>query len=138
MIRQELQSLPCTRRELRNFGLLVGGIFLLLSAWYFYRHKPAAPYLLIPGAPLFLLGALAPRVLRKPYLAWMALGLVLGLIVGTILLTVFYYTVVTLIGGVARLTGHDFMHRKFDPKAATYWTRRPATDLRPERLERQF
>ena len=138
MIGQELRSLPCSKRDLRNFGLLVGGIFLLLSAWFFFRHKPAAPYLLIPGAPLFLCGLIAPTTLRLAYLIWMSLGLILGLIVGTILLTIFYFTVMTPIGWIARLTGRDFMNRKFERNAATYWTPRPASELTPARLEQQF
>ncbi|HEY6228103.1 MAG TPA: SxtJ family membrane protein [Verrucomicrobiae bacterium] len=138
MIANELKALPCGRRDLRNFGLLVGGIFLLLSAWFFYRHKPAAPYLLIPGAPLFLLGLIAPMSLRRPYLAWMALALVLGLVVSTVLLTVFYFLVMAPIGWIARLTGHDFMHRKFDKSAQTYWSARPVVESTQQRLEQQF
>ena len=138
MIAQELKSLPCARRDLRNFGLLVGGIFLLLAGWFFYRQKAYAPYFLIPGAPLFLLGLIAPLILRKPYLAWMAMAFVLGLIVSTILLSVFYFVVMAPMGWIARLTGHDFMHRRFDKNAPTYWSVRPPAEADPRRLERQF
>jgi len=138
MIGQELRSLPCSKRDLRNFGLLVGGIFVLLSAWFYYRHKPAAPYLLIPGAPLVLLGLIAPTTLRLAYLIWMGLGLVLGLIVGTVLLSVFYFTVMSPIGWIARLTGHDFMNRKLDRNAASYWVRRAPAEPATERLLKQF
>lgn len=138
MIRQELQSLPCARRDLRNFGLLVGGILLALAAWCFYRGKAAAPYLLVCGAPLFVLGLIAPPALRRIYLAWMAMALVLGIIVSTILLTVFYFLVMTPIGWIARAAGHDFMHRRFDRNAPSYWSRRPPSELNPQHLEQQF
>jgi hypothetical protein len=138
MIAQELKSLPCTRRDLRNFGLLVGGVFLLLSAWFFYRHKPAAPYLLIPGAPLFVMGLVAPMALRHVYLAWMGLALVIGMIVTTILLTVFYFIVMAPIGWIARAVGRDFMQRRFDKTATTYWSPRAKADPGPERFEKQF
>jgi hypothetical protein len=138
MIRQELQSLPCGRRDLRNFGLLVGGILLALGAWFLYRGKPAAPFVLVPGAPLVLLGAITPMTLRGPYLAWMTVALVLGLIVSTILLSVFYFVVMAPIGWAARLTGHDFMNRRFDKKAGTYWSPRRVTESARQRLEQQF
>src|SRR5438105_1024822 len=138
MISHELKSLPCARRDLRNFGLLVGGIFAALSVWFFIRHKPAAPYLLIPGAPLFLLGLAAPMSLRQPYLAWMALALALGLVITTILLSLFYFVVMAPIGWIARLTGHDFMCRRFDKTTASYWSPRATAPPDPHRFEKQF
>lgn len=138
MILDELKTLPCDRRSLRHFGLLVGGIFLLLSAWYFHRGKVAAPYLLIPGIPLFALGLAAPMALRRPYLAWMALGLAMGHVVGSVLLTILYFTAFTLVGWIARMSGRDFMNRTFNKSAKTYWTPRESPGGDPASSERQF
>jgi hypothetical protein len=137
MIREELKALAAGRKELRNFGLLVGGIFLILGAWFLYRAKPAAPYLLTVGAPLFSLGLLAPATLRRPYLAWMTLALVMGLIVSTILLSLLYLLVITPFGWAARLAGKDFMRRKIQKEAATYWTARKAPPP-PHSYEQQY
>lgn len=139
MIQEELQQLSTTPRDLRKFGLLVGGVFLLLGGWCLYRHKALWPYFLAPGALLFLFGALAPRGLKIPYLAWMGLALALGLIVTTVLLSVFYFVVMTPFGLIARAFGRDFLTRKFDPQAASYWItrKRPASQNRAD-YERQF
>ena len=139
MLHQELQELSTTPRDLRKFGLMVGGVFLLLGGWLVYRHKGIGPYLLAPGVPLFLLGALAPRWLKKPYLAWMGLAFTLGLIVTTVLLSVFYFVVITPFGLAARAFGKDFLSRKFEPQAATYWiTRERPAAQNPADYERQF
>jgi polyferredoxin len=139
MIQEELQQLSTTPRDLRKFGLLVGGVFLLLGGWCVYRHKGIWPYLLTPGALLFLFGAIAPAALRIPYLAWMGLALALGLIVTTVLLTVFYFVVITPFGLIARLFGRDFLSRKFDPQAASYWiARKGPSSPNPADYERQF
>jgi hypothetical protein len=129
MIREELNSLPTGRKELRNFGLLVGGIFSILGIWY--------PFLLAIGATLLLLGFIVPTILCRPYLAWMTLALVMGLIVSTILLTLFYFLVMTPIGWAARLAGKDFMQRKLEKEAMTYWTPRRTTG-RPRSYENQY
>src|SRR4051794_2625165 len=113
MIRQELKELNTSARELRKFGLLVGGIFLLLGAWFFWRGKPAFPFLFAAGGPLFFLGLVWPRALRVVYVGWMTLALLLGLVVSTLLLTLFFYLVVTPIGLFARLVGKDFLSRKW-------------------------
>jgi polyferredoxin len=139
MIQEELQQLSTTPRDLRKFGLLVGGVFLLLGGWFLYRQKVLWPYFLTPGALLFLFGAIAPRGLKIPYLAWMGLAFTLGLIVTTVLLSVFYFVVMTPFGLLARAFGRDFLSRKFDPQAASYWIarKRPAS-RNPADYERQF
>src|SRR6266540_331718 len=139
MIQEELQQLSTTPRDLRKFGLLVGGVFLLLGGWCLYRHKVLWPYLLAPGALLFLFGAIAPRALKIPYLAWMGLALSLGLIVTTVLLSVFYFAMMTPFGLLARAFGKDFLSRKFEPQAASYWiTRKRPAAQNPADYERQF
>src|SRR4051794_28465271 len=109
MIRDEIQQLKTGPRDLRKFGLLVGGVFGLVAAWWWWRGKPYASYALIPAVPLLLLGLVWPRGLKWPYLAWMSMALVLGMVVSTILLTIFYYVVVTPVGLLARLVGKDFL-----------------------------
>ncbi len=121
MIRDELQKLKTEPRDLRKFGLLVGGVFALLALWFWFRHKPFYPYLLIPAAPLLVLGLVWPRSLRLVYLGWMALAFLLGHVVSTVLLVLFFCLVVTPIGLLARCLGKDFLTRKWDRQAASYW-----------------
>ena len=138
MIREELKALKTGPRELRRFGLSVGGVFLLLGAWFLYRHRPWSPYLVAPGALLLALGALAPRSLKAVYVGWMALAFTLGMIVSTLLLTLCFYAVVTPVGWLARLCGKDFLQQKWDPRAASYWMPRPVAPQQRTDYERQF
>lgn len=139
MIRDELKHLSTTPRDLRKFGLLAGGVFVLLGGWFLFRHQPAGPYLLAPGALLMVLGLVVPRALRPIYIAWMAMAFVLGLIVPTVLLTLFYFLVITPIGLGARLLGKDFLSRKLDRQVKSYWLPRDRTAARPASdYERQF
>jgi hypothetical protein len=124
MIREELKQLKTDPRALRKFGLMVGGVLALLGLWCWLRHKPAWPYLLAPAAPLLVLGLAWPASLRRIYLGWMAMAITLGLIVSTVLLTLFFYLVITPVGLLARLLGRDFLSRQLDPKATSYWLAR--------------
>jgi len=45
----DLQQLSTTTRDLRKFGLVVGGVFLLLGGWFLFRHNAVGPYFLMPG-----------------------------------------------------------------------------------------
>ena len=139
MIREELKELKTGPQELRKFGITVGGVFGLLALWFWWRHKPFYPFLLIPAAPLLVLGLIYPKTLRGVYLAWMSLALVLGLIVSTVVLTLFFYLIVTPIGLLARLLGNDFLNRKWDRQAASYWIPRDRSAPRQNRdYEQQF
>lgn len=139
MLRQELQELQTGRGALRRFGLLVGGVFTLIGIWFFVRGRSFYPYFFWPGVGLMLAGLLIPGALRRIYIGWMAMALVLGLIVTTVLLTLFFLLVVTPIGWVARLSGKDFLQRRLDPARASYWIERSSAE--PEKItdyERQF
>ena len=139
MIREELKELPTTPRDLRKFALLVGGVFAALGAWFLFRHKPAGPWFVAPGTLLILLGLAAPKSLRLVYLGWMAMSLLLGILVSTVLLTLFFFFVITPIGLTARLFGNDFLSRKLDRAAKSYWLPRDRTIARkPADYEQQY
>ena len=139
MIQQELQQLSTTTRDLRKFGLVVGGVFLLIGGWFLWRHRPIWPYLMTPGALLVVLGLIVPRALRGVYLVWMGLAFTLGLIVSTVILTLFYFLAVTPLGLVGRIFGKDFLLEKFNPRAESYWLPRDRSATRqPADYERQY
>ena len=139
MIRAEIQELDTSPRNLRKFGLVVGGVFGLLAVWFWWRGKAFFPYVLILGVSLVVFGLIWPKLLKQVYVIWMSLALVLGLIVSTALLTILFYLVVTPVGLVARLAGKDFLSQKLDPKANSYWIDRDRSiPRRMNDYEQQF
>ena len=140
MLRDELERLRrAGRRDWRRFGLLVGGVFIALGVAWFFRHKPFYWYVLVPGVPLVVLGAAAPRALKWPYVAWMTMAMALGAVISTVLLCLLFYFVVTPVGLLARLAGKDFLARKLDGAARSYWIARdPAKPKGKRAHEMQF
>ena len=138
MIREELKQLSTGPRELRKFGLMVGGVFVLLGAWFTWRHKPWGVWFLGIGGLLILGGGLFPKSLKQIYIGWMAMAFVMGIIVSTMLLTLFFYLVITPVGMVARLFGKDFLNRRINREMGSYWLLRPASPKTPTDYERQF
>ena len=138
-ILRELKELDTSRRALRKFGLVVGGVFLLIGLWFWFRQKSYFIWPLGIGIPLAVLGLLCPAWLRWIYLAWMGLAFVLGHVVSTLLLLVFYYLVVTPVGLLARCMGRDFLNRRIEPSAASYWICRDHAKPRTRKeYEQQF
>jgi len=139
MIWQDIKQLKTGPRDLRKFGLLVGGVFAVLGILLWLRGKGHFAYFLAPGAMLLVAGLVFPKALKPVYIGWMSLALVLGLVVSTVLLTVFFFLVITPVGLVARLAGKDFLRLKLRPEDTTYWIRREQkVATSPADYEKQF
>ncbi len=64
MLSKELKELKTGPRDLRKFGLLVGGVFAALGLVLWARHRPHFPWFLGPGIALLALGAAVPKALK--------------------------------------------------------------------------
>lgn len=76
--------------------------------------------LAVPG-----IGALWREGLRRFYVALMYAVFPIGWLVSTLVLVALYYGVLTPIGLLLRLRGHDPMQRTPATRADTYWQPRP-------------
>ena len=124
-------------RDLRKFGLMVGGILALLGLWFWWRGKPYAAGCLIPGILLTAAGLIFPKLLKYVYLGWMSASIVLGFVVSHIILSVFFFLVVSPLALAGRVAGKDFLNLKIDRAARTYWVPRPKRKDR-QGYEQQF
>ena len=125
-VKDELKTLEISKKILRKFGVMVGGIFLLIGFWIYYpSQNPLGIIFLVVGAFLFLSGLLVPRTLSKIYKVWMGLAFTLGWLMSRILLTILFYFVITPIGLLAKLVGKDFLDINYKLKRESYWIIRP-------------
>jgi hypothetical protein len=125
-------------RQLRRFGLTVGGGLTLLAALSWYRghsYTPAALALL--GTALLLLGMVAPNSLRPVERFWLGLGTILGWINTRIILSLLYYAVFAPVGMIMRLF-RDPLDRRLGDSRPSHWVRREAIPLNPKAYENQF
>jgi len=120
-------------KQLRQFGLLVGGIFGVIGLWpMVWRHQPMRTWALVLAVALIVPGLVAPRILAPVHRIWMKLGEGLAWINTRIILGVVFYVVVTPLGLLMRLVSHDPMRRKLEPSGESYRLRckpRPATHM---------
>ena len=129
-IREELRNIPAEISNLRSFGLVVGGVFTALwfLFWgplpYFLERGGNYPVLAGIGIVLMVLGATIPRVLKPVYLGWMGVAVVIGSVVTPVILTIFFFLVLTPVGLLFRLLGRDALTRKIDRGASTYWLKK--------------
>lgn len=126
-------------RAQREFGLVVGAVFILLGGWWLYRGKflHAAEFLLPVGILLMLLGALWPRSLIVPAKAWMLLAEGLSFVTTRIILAVVFFLIVTPIGVVKRLFGWDPLSRR-SASSGSYWKPYSERQRDPKHYEKMY
>ena len=116
-----MSNLSVSKKQLREFGVLLGVVFPVVFGWIIPALKgheaPLWPFLI--GLPCLVLGLLAPRTLALPYQGWMRLGLVLGWINSHLILGAVFLLVLQPIAAVMRLTGYDPLRKK-QSKLASY------------------
>jgi glucan phosphoethanolaminetransferase (alkaline phosphatase superfamily) len=132
-------SIQRSFRVEREFGLIVGAVFTLLSAWWLYRAKSigVAQVTLPLGVALMLLGLIFPRSLVYPNRAWILLAEALAYVSTCIILGIVFFAIVTPIGVIKRMFGWDPLHRR-EVSGLSYW--RPYSDRQrdPRHYERMF
>jgi hypothetical protein len=126
---------PATTKELRQFGLLVGGAFGVIAIIAFLRHKTT----IVPGifgtlsASLILTGLAVPAVLSKVYAGWMGMAVLLSKVTTPIFMGVIYFVVISPVSVLMRAAGRN----KLKSVGDTAWFARPPGERRGD-LERQF
>ncbi len=128
------------RKELRKFGLLVGGILALIGLLFLWRgrHEIARIVLWSIGGFLIVFGAIAPIVLKPIYVAWMKFAFVLGWVNSRILLSIIFFVFFTPMALIQRVFGRDALHQRMDKGTDSYWIKRSPIASIKEHCERQF
>lgn len=131
MIRDEIKNIKSTKKDLRSFGLVVGGVLAAIGGLLLWFDKPANVYFLSIGAILMLSGLIVPVILKPLQKAWMVMAVLLGWVMTRVILTILYYVVFTAIGILGRIFGKQFLEVKWDAGQESYWnyrSREPVTD----------
>lgn len=113
-------------RQLLTFALAWLLFVALLGFAPWTKARPGAAlacWLLAVGVPL--IGAVWREGLRWLYVGLSYATYPIGLVVSTVVLVVIYYAVLTPLGLILRVCGHDPLQLRADRRAASYWRPRP-------------
>ncbi len=122
--------------ELRRFGLGLATIMAAGAALALWRsHAATAVWLGIIMALVLTAAVARPVLLRPVQLVMLKVGHVMGWVNTRLLLAIIFFGVFTPMAVVMRLMGRDPLQRKFDPRARTYWIKRPEEKRGRERYE---
>jgi len=130
--------IKATRKEVRKFGLLFGGICILIAGYGWYRGGTAWPWFICASVVFTLSGLFLYPALKPVYIVWMKFAQLLAWINTRVILGLAYYLVITPISVFMRLTGKDLLNQRINRSAGSYWKQRDRTPAEPARYERLF
>jgi hypothetical protein len=136
---EDIKNIKSGKKELREFGLTIGVILLILGGVVFWRgRREITPYLFTTSAVFIILGLILPAVLKPIQKIWMGLALIIGFFVSRIILFVLFYAVLTPMGLITRLLGKDILDQRIDKTRASYWSDRGPAAGNKESYENQY
>lgn len=135
-----------SQREIRRFCYTLGIIFCGIAAvnWalhhFLISRKAAVPWYIFAGIgiPVLIITTLNIRpVMRYIFIGWMTFARTMGWLITRLVLGSFFYIVLTPLGFILRLFGHDPLQLKENP-SDSYWESRDPTPTKPEQYRKQY
>ena len=118
---EDLKNIKSTKKELREFGLTIGIILVILGFIALWRNKDIYSYFLSVGVAFVILGITFYKVLLPLQKIWMGFSIIIGFFVSRIVLTILFYLVLTPIGIIVKIFGKDILDERIDRKKESYW-----------------
>ena len=134
---EEIKNIKSEKSDLRNFGIIVGIILLIISGFLFWKEKESFQIFLAIGITLFLTAIAIPSVLKSVYWIWMIFAIILGWFMTRVILSLLFYVVFTSIGLTLRFFGKQFLELRWDKSKESYWNFR-TNEQQKENYEKQF
>ena len=134
---EELNSIKPSKKDLKNFGVTIGFILLMIGAFLFIREKDSCIYFFSIGSILIIVGVITPVILKSIYKIWMIFAVIIGWIMTRIILSVLFFSIITIIGLFTRLIGKDFLNLK-SKSNESYWNIRNKERELNQDYEKQF
>ena len=135
---EEIKNIKSEKSDLRNFGITVGIILLVISGFLFWKEKESFQIFLAIGIILFLTAIALPSVLKPVYWIWMIFAIILGWIMTRVILSLLFYVVFTSIGLTLRFFGKQFLELRLDKSKESYWNYRTNKNTQIANYEKQF
>ncbi len=124
MILEEIKNIKSDKKELKKFGVTIGGALLLISLVLFLQEKPSALYFMGGGVAFLIIAQILPILFLPLQKVWMAFSVVMGFIMTRVILAILFYIIITPISFISKIFGKDFLSLKIEKERKTYWNLR--------------
>ena len=135
---EEIKNIQSNKGDLRKFSILIGFIFFIIGCFLFFKEQASFKFFFTIGITLFFTGITIPVVLKPIYWMWMVFATILGWFMTRLILSIFYYIVITPIGLILKLFGKEILDLKISNHETSYWNLRDSSKEKIQDYEKQF
>lgn len=135
---ERLDAHEVPRGSDRNFGLVFGGFFAVLTGLGLWRGTAMWGYWLSLSAAFAVVAMIAPAWLAPLNKIWHRFGLLLGKVVTPFVMLAVFVIAVTPTALIVRLMRKDLLRLKWDRNARSYWIERSPPGPAPDTMKFQF
>ena len=135
---EDIKNIKSTRKELKEFGLTIGIILIILGAVGLWRGKDIAIYFLGIGILFITLGITLPSILKPLQKVWMGFSVVVGFFMSRVILCILFYAVLTPMGLITKLLRKDILDQSIQKEKNSYWHDRSAEIKDIKSYENQY
>ncbi|HHL71593.1 MAG TPA: hypothetical protein ENJ29_03690 [Bacteroidetes bacterium] len=140
MLLQEIKhiALQSTTKQLREFGITMGVVIGLVSAYLYWSGNAAWQTVAAVAGVFAAVGLVLPVVLKPLYSLWMSFAVVMGFVMTRVILTLLFSIVFVPVGLMIRLLRKDPLNERIEPSAKTYWHKRDPSEFDPRSAAKQY
>jgi O-antigen/teichoic acid export membrane protein len=126
-------------REARRFSWILALILAALAGLSWWRAHPQRAALLVAASLVVaLLPLVAFPVWMRVFRLWMKFALVLNWVMTRVILSVFFYAVLTPVGRIMHLLGKAPLDLAWKDGKTTYWIDKPTGEATIARYEKNY
>jgi hypothetical protein len=126
-------------QEAKRFGLILAIGLGAIGGWMLYRGRELAPWICIGiGSFALVCSTILPGVWLRLFRLWMKLAEGLSFVMTRVILSVFFFLILTPLGLVMRLIGKRPLDLKYKDGKSTYWIDKPEGEYTLERYRRIY
>ena len=127
-----------SRSEQRDFGLVMADALVAVALVHCAIRGHLAAWMIYLADAFFLLGLLAPLLLRPIFAVWMKFAVGVNWLMTRVLLSIVFFGLITPMSLWFRLRRVDPLDRAWKPDADTYWEEAEEQPDDPRRYFRQY
>jgi len=126
-------------QQARRFGIILAVLLAALGGWFFWKQRQTAALVAWAGggSALFLSQVLS-RLWLRLFRLWMKFAEILSWVMTRLILSAFFFLVLTPVAALMRLFGKRPLDLSFKDRRSTYWIDKPKGEYTLERYRKVF
>lgn len=135
---EEFKNIKSEKKDLRNFGLIVGVALIIISFLIFKKRINIINYSVPLGFILIILGLIYPTILKPLQKIWMMISVILGFFMTRIIIFILFVIAFIPLSFALKIFNKKLIDVSINKRKKSYWVYREAKKINVSDYEKQY